>query len=131
MVCIYCGSKTKVSNSRSSGKGTWRRRECLSCKAIFTTREQVELEGALRVQQKDGSLEPFSRDKLLISVNDSLSHRKSALQDAIGLTDTVISNIYELQSNGVLDLLTLIDKTQSILSKFDHASEVYYRAHYM
>lgn len=129
MVCIYCGSKTKVTNSRSSGKGTWRRRECLECGAIVTTREQIDLEGALRVQRRDGSLEPFSRDKLFLSVHDSLSHRKSALEDAKGLTDTVLARLSELNEVGVVDIDLLADTASSVIQRYDQAAGVFYKAH--
>ena len=132
MVCIYCGNKTRVSNSRGSKKAhsTWRRRECLGCGSIFTTREQVDFGGAIRVRKASGRLEPFQRDKLLISLNDSLSHRKTALRDATALTDTIMHGLAKLHTNGILEVSVLLDSAYRALNRFDKAAGVYYRAHH-
>ncbi len=91
MVCIYCSEKTQVTNSRASPKTrrTWRRRECTSCKSVVTTYEQIDYASALRVINKQTDLQPFSRDKLFMSLNRSLQHRETALTDASDLADTV------------------------------------------
>ena len=132
MVCIYCEGNTKVTNSRTSVKGasTWRRRECLRCGSIVTTRENVDYEGAVRVRKKTARLEPFKRDKLLISLHNSLSHRKTALTDATQLTDTVIQKLAHLHTNGVLDTAVIIESAHAILSRFDPAAGVHYQAHH-
>ena len=132
MVCIYCGNKTKVTNSRGSHKSrsTWRRRQCLGCKAIVSTRERVDLEEAIRVQTASGLLKPFLRDKLFLSLTSSLSHRKTAQSDATELTDTIIGQLATLHSNGVLDVAALTEAASNTLARFDNAAEVYYRAHY-
>jgi hypothetical protein len=41
MNCIWCGSDTKVTDSRPSKDGIRRRRECKKCGCRFTTREYV------------------------------------------------------------------------------------------
>ena len=132
MVCIYCGNKTKVSNSRTSknSHSTWRRRECSNCHSIFTTREHVDLSAALRVKNSKNDLQPFSRDKLLISVHESLSHRKTPLRDASELTDTIITKFSKLHVNGVLETRTITAVTLQALERFDNAASVHYRAHH-
>lgn len=66
MKCPFCGNpKTKVIDSRSieDGYGIRRRRHCLKCGSRFTTferREKVEI----AVVKRDGSIEPYSREKL-------------------------------------------------------------------
>jgi transcriptional repressor NrdR len=132
MVCIYCSGKTKVSNSRSSAKAimTWRRRECLGCKAVVTTREQIDLREALRVSDGSNRLQPFQRDKLLISLHSGLTHRKSALTDATELTDTVISRLMAVQSKGIVDTKEIAAAAYRTLEKFDPVSGVHYQAHY-
>ena len=132
MVCIYCGGKTKVANSRSSIKtgSTWRRRRCLGCSAVMTTRERVDLEDALRIKTTSGRLQPFLRDKLLVSVHLSLSHRKTALSDSTELTDTIIGTLAGLHTDGVIDITALTDEAASTLARFDNAAGVYYKAHY-
>lgn len=132
MVCIYCGHKTSVINSRKSGKTntTWRRRRCLSCKAIATSRENYDLDSSLRVRSNSGRLEPFSRDKMFLSIYKSLSHRKTSLEDAGALGDTVIGHLFNLQTNGVITRQALAELTQSVLARFDKAAATYYAAHH-
>lgn len=43
MTCPYCGSDTKVINSRPQEDSVWRRRKCVDCKARFSTTE-IDLE---------------------------------------------------------------------------------------
>ncbi len=67
MKCPFCAFReTKVLDSRmtESGDVVRRRRECLSCEHRFTTYERVE-EIPLAVIKKDGTREPFDRNKLL------------------------------------------------------------------
>jgi transcriptional regulator NrdR family protein len=131
MVCIYCSHKTKVTNSRSSRKThqTWRRRECLNCGSIITTREQPDPSTAIIIESAT-SLEPLQRDKLFMSLHRSLSHRKSALRDAGELTDTILGQLYRLQVKGVVGRGTLLNTVLSVLERFDSAGATYYRAHY-
>lgn len=131
MVCIYCASKTKtaVINSRVSAKSAsvWRRRRCLHCTGVITTREHVDLENALRIQ-KNNSLEPFQRDRLFMSVYDSVSHRKTALSDATQLTDNIVNSLLNLQAGGVLGRQQIVDTTAVTLGRFDSAAGTRYSA---
>jgi len=66
MQCTKCkGDDTQVIDSRlaEEGKVIRRRRKCPKCGHRFTTFERMEM-GNLLVKKKDGSLEPYSRDKL-------------------------------------------------------------------
>lgn len=132
MVCIYCGGKTQIVNSRGSAKksSVWRRRQCLECENIVTTREQIDLGEALRVQHSSGHLEPFQRDKLFVSVLSSLSHRKTAQSDATALTYTIIEHLLSSGSNGVIEIKSIVNISLRVISSFDPASGVYYRSHY-
>ncbi len=95
MKCPYCNSNTVVSNSRSRFKGSqvWRRRQCKSCDSIWTTHEVIDLSTSHKVEDRQKRLQPFSRDKLFMSLIDSLRHRKTTLTDATALTDTVIRQV--------------------------------------
>lgn len=67
MRCPFCTElDDKVVDSRMSDDGSMirRRRECTSCGRRFTTVETVK-ELRLRVVKKDGSREPFDRNKIL------------------------------------------------------------------
>lgn len=66
LLCPFCAHpESKVIDSRESedGKTTRRRRECEKCGKRFTTYERVETLDIL-VIKKDGSREPFDRDKI-------------------------------------------------------------------
>jgi len=67
MRCPYCNANNdRVVDSRTSSDAFMirRRRECLECSKRFTTYERSE-ETPLRVVKKDGSREPFDRQKII------------------------------------------------------------------
>jgi transcriptional repressor NrdR len=67
MRCPYCKvNQDKVVDSRSSADEyeIRRRRECLNCGRRYTTYERVA-QTTLRVIKKDGSRQPFDRQKVL------------------------------------------------------------------
>lgn len=131
MVCIYCSGETKVTNSRlqKRSNSVWRRRQCLHCGATVTTNEHVALGSAVLVQGESNS-EPFSRDKLLISIFESCKHRNDALAAAPELTDTIITTLYPLISDGSIDKPHLLRTAAAALDRFDHAAAVHYRAYH-
>lgn len=134
MVCVLCGSKTSVINSRGQKRNNqvWRRRLCLGCRTVFTTEETVDYGAIWRIKPKTGPLEPFNRDKLLISVKRSLEHRKTALQDAKGLSETIIGKLIGVANNGVIDTETIAQASLVALSRFDRAASTHYAAlHHM
>lgn len=132
MVCIYCTGKTKVANSRASKRtpGTWRRRQCLDCQAIFTSRENADLSQTHAVQYADSSLQPFSRENLFISVYESCKYRKTALEDATALTDTIIMALLSGSRDGTILTANIKATTHDILVKFDSVAATYYGAYY-
>src|SRR5690348_1875861 len=107
MVCIYCGNKTDVINSRPQKRHNkvWRRRRCTKCEAVFTTTEAAALAESLRVARKakPNTLQPFLRDKLFLSIYKSCQHRPDAIQDASALTDTVVSRLPLVASGGLMN----------------------------
>ena len=129
MVCPYCGHETNVNNSRHQKRlnQVWRRRKCSSCGAIFTTTEAVDLSGALRIRMATG-LEPFSRDTLLLSIYESLKHRKSAINDSGALTSTIISALYPLAEDTIIDRDVVTTVTASVLERFDKVAATHYQA---
>lgn len=67
MNCPFCNhADSKVVDSRPTDEGgsIRRRRECLACQKRFTTYETVE-RVALYVVKKDGTRQPFNKDKIL------------------------------------------------------------------
>jgi len=129
MVCVYCSSATKVTNSRLQKKANqvWRRRACTSCRAIFTTLEAVEATQALRFQHQKRS-EPFSRETLLLSIYASLKHRKTAVTDATALTGTIVSKLYPMISNAALRREDVVHQATEVLQRFDPVAATHYKA---
>ena len=77
MRCPYCGyidSKVIDSRTKSNGSIIRRRRECISCKRRFTTKEYIE-ETPLIVVKADQRREPFNREKLKRGIQLSCSKR--------------------------------------------------------
>jgi len=75
--CPFCGhDEDKVIDSRPSDEGSAirRRRECLTCGSRFTTYEKIE-NLPLLVIKKDGSRQPFDRDKLISGILKSCEKR--------------------------------------------------------
>lgn len=132
MVCIYCKSKTEIVNSRhlSRSNGTWRRRHCLKCGAIITTIEEADYSRQWAVEDKNKRFKPFLRDKLYISIYKSLGHRKHAALDATGITQTVISKLNKLSTDGHLTSENIILTVTTCLTRFDKAGAVQYKAYH-
>lgn len=133
MVCLYCSGDTAVVNSRPQHRTNqvWRRRRCLSCGAIFTTEESARREFAWVVSGNHrGRSQPFSRDKLFLSLYKSCEHRKTALEDAKGLTETVISRLAGRLSGGALSRQDIIGVAQVALNRFDKSASVHYAAYH-
>lgn len=133
MICLQCGSKNiKVTNSRPQVRTNriWRRRHCQKCFTVFTTEESIDYAGAWRVKQPKGALEPFLRDKLYISVLKSCQHRKTAVEDASGLVDSITYKLLTKAVDGIIDKATIIQTTKVALSRFDSVASVYYTAHH-
>ena len=73
--CPFCGDdNSKVIDSRESGDGIRRRRECMACDIRYTTYERVEMH-ELMVVKRDGRREEFNRDKLWASLTKACAKR--------------------------------------------------------
>lgn len=129
MVCIYCRSDTRVVNSRHQKRsnGIWRRRQCVSCQTVFTSVEEADLTGSI-VVRKDKAVEPFSRDKLLLSINDSLRHRKTATADSTALTDTIIERVLPQITHATIEVRLIAQISLTVLQRFDPVAATHYQA---
>ena len=132
MVCIYCSSETQVINSRlqKRNNSVWRRRKCISCDAVYSTTETADYEKTWVVQYRGGSLAPFVRDKLFISIYKSCQHRPSALEDAVGLTSTVIAALRKNIQDGGLDASQVAKAAHEVLGRFDQPAAISYQAYH-
>ncbi len=76
MQCPYCSGDSNVTETRVTSDGLRRRRVCALCKRRFTTYEKLGAPG-LKVQKRDGTVEPFDGDKLLAALRRVAAHRTS------------------------------------------------------
>lgn len=139
MKCPACGNdEDKVIESRTIGEGSSvrRRRECLSCKARFTSYERVE-ERPLYVMKKDGSRQPYDRQKLVSGILKSCEKRPVGLEEIEQIADDVEKYLYseygrEVSTTNiggiVMDKLQTIDKVSyvrfaSVYRQFESVSD--------
>jgi transcriptional regulator NrdR family protein len=132
MVCLHCSSETQVINSRHQKRlnQVWRRRRCLTCKAVFSTTESADYATAVLVRGAQGAIRPFSRDKLFVSIMSACQHRKTAINDAGGLTTTVIKRSFESLQQGVVDTKAIKAAAYVALQRFDPTAAALYRAYH-
>lgn len=74
MQCPYCSGDSTVTETRVTVDGLRRRRACTVCKRRFTTYEKLGAPG-LKVQKRDGRIEPFDTDKLFHALQRVAAHR--------------------------------------------------------
>jgi len=132
MVCIYCSGSTRVTNSRPQKRlgQTWRRRECERCGAIFSTIEVADLASSLRVQFIDGTLLPFERDKLFMSIVAALGHRSDAVTVSSALTATITAKLLKTAQGACVTREAICTAAAVTLDSFDTAGAVQYRAYH-
>lgn len=89
MRCPFCHYEdTKVIDSRPSENKKRRRRECSNCGKRFTTYEIVE-KPSLMVYKKDGSFEPFDRNKLVKGLQNAIKKRPVSVDQVTELVDNI------------------------------------------
>lgn len=110
MKCPYCGFEdTKVIDLRPADSKKRRRRECTNCSKRFTTYEIVEVP-LLMVQKKDGTFEPFKRNKLIDGIYNAIKKRPISIDEVNNLVDE-IENFYanemktQIHSNEIGDMV--------------------------
>lgn len=74
MKCPHCGdANSRVVDTRSTGDGIRRRRECETCHKRFTTYEHVA--ASLLIVKSDGRREPYDRQKLMHGILTACAKR--------------------------------------------------------
>ncbi|MBI1189123.1 MAG: transcriptional repressor NrdR [Tepidisphaera sp.] len=92
MICPFCAKDDdKVIDSRASdgGKSIRRRRECLACRRRFTTYERVEQTARVMVIKRDGTRQPFDRDKIMRGIVSACGKRPISEEIKQRLVDEV------------------------------------------
>jgi transcriptional repressor NrdR len=89
--CPWCGKeRDRVVDSRAVERGgaVRRRRECVSCHRRFTTFERVEGLG-LTVVKRDGSKEPYQREKVVSGLEKALTNRPPSEEQILAVAGKV------------------------------------------
>jgi len=128
MVCIYCGEKTKVVNSRhqKSSNQTWRRLRCTNCQSVVTSLEHISLEDALMVEKQNGTIEPFARDKLFLSIYKAVDHLRQPVISAGHLTNTVLRHLQKRPLLSPMPTKSISSAVSLVLKRYDAAASVRY-----
>jgi len=129
MVCVYCGSETKVINSRWQKRNNqvWRRRKCLACQSVFTTHEQIELESVIYVEH-DGLSTSFLPDLLLSELMMALKHRKDVYTASRELMSIIVRRLLSLPHKPLLKPADISKTTAGVLKRFDKQAYLRYVA---
>ena len=93
MKCPYCGhSDDRVLDTRDQKEGEQirRRRECLSCRARFTTVEILSVSYPF-IAKKDSRREPFSKEKVMKGIQ-AACQKRAISQDQIQAVVDRVSN---------------------------------------
>ncbi len=134
MNCIYCAAKTSVVNSRQQKRDNniWRRRHCLQCNAVFTSIEAADLSYSVSYKPSptETDTEPFSRDKIFISIFEACKHRPAALEDATALTSTILRRLNPYFATAAIERKVIVSITLKTLEKFDKAAASHYAAYH-
>lgn len=92
MKCPFCGhADDRVLDTRVQKDGSIRRRrECLECKARFSTVETIMLAFPFIIK-KDGRREPFSKEKILKGLQAACQKRPVSLTQIDGIVERIAS----------------------------------------
>ena len=127
MRCPFCNYEdTRVIDSRpSEGK---KRRECPKCGKRFTTYEVVE-KPQLMVYKRDGSFEPFDRQKLIKGIQNAIKKRPVSVDDMKNLVDD-IENTFANKMQTETTTSEIGDMVLMGLKKLDHVAYVRFASVY-
>lgn len=123
MRCPFCGYEddTKVIDSRPSEGKIRRRRECTRCGKRFTTYEVVE-KPVLMVCKKDGSFEPFDRQKLIMGITTATKKRAVKLETV----EKIVDDIENKMANDMRTQITTSEIGDSVLAALKEIDLVAY-----
>ena len=108
MNCPDCGgARTRVVDTTGieDGEAVRRRRECQRCSFRFTTYERPEWD-TLQVKKRDGSIEPYQRDKLRAGIERATQKRPVTDEAIDAILDRIESELADrgtrIISSGVI-----------------------------
>ena len=98
MKCPFCNStESKVVDSRPTGNGIRRRRECMHCCKRFTTYENIE-NIPLMIIKKNGNREHYNRNKIMNGILKACEKRPvsiSKIEDLVEYIEKKVFNTME------------------------------------
>jgi transcriptional repressor NrdR len=124
MKCPFCDYyETKVVDSRPTdeGQAIRRRRECIKCSKRFTTYEKIE-EMPLVVVKKDGTRQPYNRNKLMSGIIKACEKRPVSINTIEKVVDEIEKNLYNLMEKEV----TTKNIGEMVMNKLKNIDEVAY-----
>ncbi len=124
MRCPFCShGEDRVIDSRPSDEGSAirRRRECIACGGRFTTYEKIETLPLL-VIKKDGTREPFDRDKLISGILKSCEKRPVSTSQI----ETLVNNIETSNQNALKREVTSHEIGEMVMDGLKKIDEVAY-----
>lgn len=131
MQCPYCDEtdSSVVETRFNRGENvTRRRRECNSCGERFTTYERVETP-SLTVEKRDGSTEPFDREKLREGIERACEKRPVDGETIDRIVNTVAAAVTEAGSDTVASS-TIGDHVIEELKQVDEVAYMRYASVY-
>lgn len=130
MKCPKCGfDDSKVVDSRPADEKIRRRRECLKCGFRFTTYEVIE-NIQLLVKKKDGSLEPFDKQKLIERILRSTAKRPVNMDTLTEMVDGITAEIKE-KGNMEISSTEIGDMVLRRLKDIDRVAYIRFASVYM
>ena len=124
MRCPFCGEQeSKVVDSRHSedGLSIRRRRECMGCLRRFTTYEIVETLPII-VVKRNGSRQPFDRNKVLNSMIRAFDKRRVDVNDL----DRITTEIEQTIQNNLEREITTDRLGEMVMERLKPVDEVAY-----
>ncbi|MBN1862070.1 MAG: transcriptional repressor NrdR [Dehalococcoidales bacterium] len=127
--CPYCGyADSKVIDSRDVNDGVRRRRQCLNCRARFTTYERLQSVG-LFVIKKDRRREEFSQEKLLSGIRKACEKRPLPTGAVDRLADDIEARLYR-SGRSEISSSVIGDMVMAGLKKLDHIAFIRFASVY-
>lgn len=111
-----------MTETRVTADGMRRRRVCTACKRRFTTYEKLGAPG-LKVQKRDGTVEPFDGDKLHLALQRVAAHRSVGDHDLRRVARDIEATLVDSGRKSVAwtDIVTLVlDRLRNIDSIAAH-----------
>lgn len=129
MQCPYCGNvDTKIIDSRSMEHKKRRRRECEKCGRRFTTFEVIE-RPIIMVIKKDGTFEPFDRNKLMRGIFNAIKKRPVNIEQVNRIAEEVENHFVNAMINPV-NSVDIGNMTLELLKEVDDVAYIRFASVY-